>query len=71
MAAYCNGVAKFPVKLPRGPQDELTTCLFEELSLDVEALPVWAQPRNQWIFAPTRAFINKRAVLRQQGKLLQ
>jgi hypothetical protein len=34
-------------------------------------LPTQAQPRNQWIFAPTWAFIDKRAALRQQGKLLQ
>jgi hypothetical protein len=69
MTAYRKRLAKFPVKLPRGPQDKLTT-LFEELRLDVVAPPTGAQPRNQWIFAPTWAFINKRAALRQQGKLL-
>jgi hypothetical protein len=70
MTAYWKRLEKFPVKLPRGPQDELTT-LFEELRLDVVAPPTWAQPRNQRISAPTWAFINKRAALRQQGKLLQ
>jgi hypothetical protein len=70
MTAYRKRLAKFPVKLPRGPQDELTT-LFEELRLDVVALPTRAQPCNQWISAPTWAFIDKRAALRQQGKLSQ
>jgi hypothetical protein len=70
MTAYRKQLAKFPVKLPRGPQDELMT-LFEELRLDVVAPPTWAQPRNQWIYAPTWAFINKRAALQQQGKLSQ
>jgi hypothetical protein len=63
-------LAKLPVRLPRGPQDELTA-LFEELLLNVMALPTRAQPRNQWISAPTWALIDKRAALRQQGKLLQ
>jgi hypothetical protein len=35
------------------------------------APPSWAQPRNQWISAPTWALIDKRAALQQQGKLLQ
>jgi hypothetical protein len=30
-----------------------------------------AQPRASWISAPTWALINKRAMLQQQGKLLQ
>jgi hypothetical protein len=70
MTAYWKRLEKFPVKLPRGPQDELTT-LFEELRLDVVAPPTRTQPRNQWISAPTWAFIDKRAVLQQQGKLSQ
>jgi hypothetical protein len=70
MTAYWKQLAKFPVRLPRGPQDELTT-LFEELRLNVMAPPMRAQPRNQRISAPTWALINKRAALRQQGKLLQ
>jgi hypothetical protein len=37
----------------------------------VVAPPTWAQPHNQWISAPTWAFIDKRAALRQQGKLSQ
>ncbi len=52
------------------PLDELTT-LFEELCLDVEAPPLRAQPRNQWISAPTWALIDKRAAMQQQGKLTQ
>jgi hypothetical protein len=70
MAAYGKQLAKFLVNLPRGPLDNLTT-LFEELRLDVAALPMWAQPCNRWISAPTWVLINKRAALRQQGKLLQ
>jgi hypothetical protein len=63
-------MAKFSVKLPQGPLAELTT-FFEEIHLNVVAPPTWAQPRNQWILAPTWVLINKRATLRQQGKLLQ
>jgi hypothetical protein len=63
-------MAKFLIKLPRGPQDELCT-LFEELQLNVVAPPKQAQLRNSWISAPTWALINKRAMLRQQGKLPQ
>jgi hypothetical protein len=70
MTAYWKGLAKFPIRLPRGPQDELTT-LFEELCLDVMALPTQAQSCNQWISAHTWALINKRAAPRQQGKLSQ
>ena len=67
---YQKRLAKFPVRLPRGSQDELPT-LFEELRHDVVAPPTHAQPRNQQISAPTWALIKKRVVLRQQGKLLQ
>ncbi len=70
MTAYWKRLAKFPVRLPQGPQDELTT-LFEELRLNVMAPPRWAQPHNQWISTPTWALIDKRAALRQQGKLSQ
>jgi hypothetical protein len=35
------------------------------------ALPKRAQPRKSWISTPTWALINKRAMLRQQGKLLK
>ncbi len=70
MTAYRKRLAKFPVRLPRGPQDKLTT-LFEKLRLDVMAPPTRAQARNQWISAPTWALINIRAALRQQGKLSQ
>jgi hypothetical protein len=63
-------MAKFPIKLPRGPQDELCT-LFKELQLDVMAPPKQAQPPTSWISAPTWALINKRAILWQQGKLPQ
>jgi hypothetical protein len=70
MTAYCKQMARFSSTLPRGPQDKLTT-LFEELRLDVEAPPLRAQPRNQWISASTWALINKRAAMRQQGKLMQ
>jgi hypothetical protein len=41
MTAYWKQLAKFPIRLPRGPQDELTT-LFEELCLDVMAPPLRA-----------------------------
>jgi hypothetical protein len=68
--AYWKRLAKFLVRLPWGPQDELTT-LFEELHLDVVALPTRAQLCNQWIPTPTWALINKSAALRQQGKLSQ
>jgi hypothetical protein len=70
MTACCKRRVKFLIKLPEGPLDKLTTC-FEELCLNVVAPPARAQPRNQWIFTPTWALINKRAVLQQQGKLLQ
>ena len=68
MAAYQQRIAKFSLKLPRGPQDELCT-LFKELRLDVVAPPKRAQPRNSWISAPTWELIDRRATLRQQGKL--
>jgi hypothetical protein len=68
MAAYRKRMAKFPLKLPSGPQDELCA-MFERLRLDVVAPPKMAQPRNSWISAPTWALINRRATLRQQGKL--
>jgi hypothetical protein len=45
--------------------------MFEELRLDVVAPPKRTQPRNSWISAPTWALTDKRAALRQQGKLLQ
>ena len=70
MAAYRKRRAKFPIKLPRGPLDELCS-LYEKLQPNVMAPPKRAQPRNSWISAPTWALINKRAMLRQQGKLLQ
>jgi hypothetical protein len=41
MTAYCRGMARFPIKLPRGPQDKLAT-LFKELHLNAEALPLRA-----------------------------
>jgi hypothetical protein len=62
MTAYWKLLAKFPIRLPRGPQDELTT-LFKDLRLDVMAPPMRAQPCNQWISAPTWELINKRAAL--------
>jgi hypothetical protein len=68
MAAYQKRMVKFPLKLPSGPQDELCT-LSEGLRLDVVAPPKRAQPRNSWISAPTWGLIERRAVLRQQGKL--
>jgi hypothetical protein len=61
---------KIPNLTSRGPLDKLTTC-FEELHLDVVALPTQAQPHNQWTSAPTWALIDKRAVLQQHGKLSQ
>jgi hypothetical protein len=70
MAAYQKRMAIFPIKLPLGPQTELCS-LFEELQLDVVAPPKQAQPCNSWISAPTWALIDKRAMLRQQGKLPQ
>jgi len=70
MAAYWNQMAKFSIKLPLGPQDELCT-LFEELQVNAMAPPKWTQPCNSWISAPTWALINKRAMLQQQGKLPQ
>ncbi len=70
MMAYRKRMAKFPLKLPSGPQEELCA-LFEELRLDVEAPPKRAQPHNSWISTPTWALINKRAMLQQQGKLLK
>ena len=68
MAAYRKRIAKFPLKLPSGPLDELCT-LYEGLRLDVVAPPKRAQPRNSWISAPTWGLIDRRATLRQQGKL--
>jgi hypothetical protein len=68
MAAYQKRMAKFPIKLPLGPQTELCS-LFEELQLDVVAPPEQAQLRNSWIPAPTWVLIDKRAMLKQQGKL--
>jgi hypothetical protein len=68
MVAYRKRMAKFPLKLPSGPQDELCP-LFKELQLNVMVLPMPAQPRNSWISTPTWVNINKRAMLRQQGKL--
>jgi hypothetical protein len=70
MVAYRKQMDKFPVKLPRGPQDELCT-LFEELQLNVVAPPKQVQPCNSWINAQTWALIDKRAMLWQQGKLPQ
>ncbi len=52
MAAYWKRMAKFPLKLPSGPQDKLCA-MFERLRLDVVAPPKRAQPRNSWISAPT------------------
>ena len=52
MVAYRKRMAKFPLKLPSGPQDKLSA-LFEGLRLDVVVPPNRAQPRNSWIFAPT------------------
>jgi hypothetical protein len=63
-------MAKFPMKLPRGPLDKLTT-RFEELHLNLVTLLTRAQPCNQWISIPTWALIDKRAALHQQGKLSQ
>jgi hypothetical protein len=63
-------MARFPVKLPLGPQRELCS-KFEELRIDVVVPPPRTQPRNSWILAPTLALINKRAALQQQGKLSQ
>ena len=68
MAAYQKRIAKFPLKLPSGPQDKLCT-LYEGLRLNVVAPPKRAQPRNSWISAPTWELIDRRATLRQQGKL--
>jgi hypothetical protein len=68
MAAYRKRMAKFPLKLPRGPLDELCT-LYEELCLDVVAPPKRAQLRNSWLSAPTWVLIDRRAMLRRQGKL--
>ena len=68
MAAYRKRIAKFPLKLPRGPLDKLCT-LYEELRLDVVASPKWAQPHNSWISAPTWGLIDRRAMLWRQGKL--
>ncbi len=70
MAAYQKWMAKFPIKLPLGPQTELCS-LFEELRLNVVAPPKQAQPCNSWISAPTWALIYKRAMLPQQEKLPQ
>jgi hypothetical protein len=70
MAAYRKRMAEFPLKLPSGPQDELCA-MFKGLRLNVVALPKRAQPRNSWISAPTWALIDRRATLRQQGKLLK
>ncbi len=68
MGAYRKHMAKFPLKLPSGPQDELCA-MFKGLQLNVVAPPKRAQPHNSWISAPTWALIDRRATLRQQGKL--
>ena len=68
MEAYRKRMAKFPLKLPSGPQDELCP-LYEGLHLDVMAPPKRAQPRNSWISAPTWGLIDRRASLRKHGKL--
>ncbi len=68
MAAYWKRMAKFPLKLPSGLQDKLCA-MFEGLQLNVVAPPKRAQSRNSWISAPTWALIDRRATLRQQGKL--
>jgi hypothetical protein len=70
MAAYRQRMARFPVKLPLGPQTELCS-MVEELRLDVKVPPPQTQPRNSWILAPTWALINKRATLQHQGRLSQ
>jgi hypothetical protein len=70
IAAYQKWMAKFPLKLPSGTHDKLCA-LYEELRLNVMAPPKWAQPRNSWISAPTWVLIDKKAMLRQQGKLLK
>ena len=62
MAAYRKQMAKFPIKLPLGPQTELCS-LFEELRLNVMVPPIQTQPHNSWISAPTWAQIDKRAAL--------
>jgi hypothetical protein len=69
MAVYWKRMAKFPLKLPSGPQDELCA-MFEGLRLYVVAPPKRApQPRNSLISAPTWGLIDRRASLRQQGNL--
>ena len=68
MAAYQKRIASFPLKLPRGPLDELCT-LHEELHLDVMAPPKRAQPHNSWISSPTWGLINRRAIFWRQGTL--
>ena len=68
MVAYRKWMAKFPLKLPSGPQDELCT-LYEGLRLDVVVPPKWAQLHNSWISAPTWGFIYRKAVLQHQRKL--
>ena len=68
MAAYRKRIAKFPLKLPCGPLDELCT-LYKELRLDVMVPPKRAQPRNSWISVPTWGLIDRRAMLHRQGKL--
>jgi hypothetical protein len=45
MAAYRKRMAKFPLKLPSGPQDELCA-MFKGLQLNGLAPPKRAQPRN-------------------------
>ena len=70
MTSYCKQMARFPIAPLQGPQDKLTT-LFKELHLDVEALPLQAQPHNQWISALTWMLIDKRAAPHQQVKLTQ
>jgi hypothetical protein len=62
--------ANGPIPNQRELQDEQTT-LFEELRLDVEASPLWAQPCNQWISTPKWVLIDKKAAMQQQGKLSQ
>ena len=58
MKAYRRRMARFPVKLPFGPQTELCS-KFEELQLDVVVPPPRTQPQNSWILAPTWALIDK------------
>ena len=62
MAAFRKWMAKFSLKLPSGPQDELCA-LYEGLRLDVMAPPKRVQPRNSWISTPTWGLIDGREIL--------